>query len=226
MFYFIYILIKQKGKNMTDGMLILKKITNRDEMSGIIHFLINKKEIVVKNPVNTDLSFDSQSKTLTSSNVQAEFFELKWNNLFFKIFTSFKNGFLEFDEINIFQDKNQYFLPQLWNNIVTIDGSVFIGDILFFEDDKIFVEFDVNTFITSKLNQSPATIIFNDDVEVITLLECHSVLKYNNKTHISFFIKEDFLKIQSVFERGNDFYIKELLDLLWLDIFKYRNDGT
>jgi hypothetical protein len=222
----VYILIKQKGKYMTDGMLILKKITNRDEMSGIIHFLINKKELVVKNPVNTDLSFDSQSKTLTSSNFKIDFFELKWNNLFFKIFTSFQNGFLEFYEIDVFQDKNYYFLPQLWNNIVQIEGSVFIGDIVFFKKDKMFVEFDSNTFITNKLNQSPATILFSDDIEVITLLECDSTHEYNNKAQISFFIKEDFLKIQSIFERGNDVYIKELLDLLWLDVFKYINDGN
>lgn len=210
---------------MTDEMFILKHITNKDEMSGIIHFLINKKKLIVINPENTDLSFNSNSRILTCSNINIDFFELKWKNLFFKIFISVQNELVEFNEIKIFQDKEQSFLPQSWNNLVKIDGSVFIGDIVFFENDKIWVEFDSDTFTTNKLNESPATIMFSEETEVITLLECNTITEYKNKIQISFSIKEDFAKIQSIFETGNKIYINELLDDLYLDMFQYRIRG-
>lgn len=189
------------------------------EILGILNFLINIENLTPTKPSNLDITFDSASGELNSeySGLEIQYF---WHHLSFTLIID-KSDKRNVSKIIVLANTEQKHLPSNWNNILTLKDSVFIGDILFFEHEKIWIQFDSNTINIEKHDDINGVIFMDDSIKIETQLICADIADYGDKTQYSFIIKTGSEDIKSAFEKGHIQHTSDLLTSLKRNIISF-----
>lgn len=188
-------------------------INDRNEMSSILDFLLNTKGLGTTKPENLDISYFGNTKLLQILNVNDNLtnIDVIWKELSFNISISHVEGAIIPTNISISKLSSRKLLPSYWNNIAEVNESPFIGDILYFDNALIIIEFDKGCINFRNDETVNFSLTFNDDNVIQVDLICTKKQENDNKNLFSFQIKSHIDDISSIFEKSDTLYMNEMI---------------
>lgn len=206
---------------MTQDSSFLKEVNDKNEIFGILNFLINKEKLNSNEPNNIEINFDNASNQIEAKiNDDINNIVFKWSSLLFELILN-KDEELSVSSIKISKEGNQKLLPDSWNNLLILDDSDFIGDISFLENEKLWVLFDKNTLNIEQHDEVTGTLLMDDDNEIKVVLICSDIANFGDKTQYSFFIQTGKDSTKDAFDKGDILNTNNLLDVLNKNTISY-----